>query len=273
MIKFNCSKCDKKIGIPGEYAGKLVRCPRCKQPARVPELELEPIDEFVANSLITDDLDSQDESPDFPNLLDYSQPSQPGHAPASQPAPQPSSPWETAGPKIPCPKCNRSVPADSEFCVLCGSPMPTPQPQMSQPSQRRSARNNYDFAFAGFWRRFAAIILDGFVLSELQFAVTKGLEAIGNPLGVFDFSGIIVTWLYFAISECSDAQATFGKRALGIIVTDLNGNKVSFGRASGRHFAKIISAFTLLIGYLMAAFTSQKQTLHDKIAGCLVIQK
>jgi len=56
MIKFHCSKCDKKIGVPEEYSGKLVRCPRCKQPARVPELELEPLEDQVADSIWTDDL-------------------------------------------------------------------------------------------------------------------------------------------------------------------------------------------------------------------------
>ena len=64
-----------------------------------------------------------------------------------------------------------------------------------------------------------------------------------------------------------------GKKALGIIVTDLNGAKISFSRATGRYFGKILSGLILYIGFLMAAFTQKKQALHDKLAGCLVINK
>jgi uncharacterized RDD family membrane protein YckC len=79
-------------------------------------------------------------------------------------------------------------------------------------------------------------------------------------------------WLYFALME-SMKGATLGKMALGIIVTDLQGNRISFGRATGRYFAKIISSLTILVGYIMAGFTQRKQALHDIIAGCLVINK
>jgi len=83
---------------------------------------------------------------------------------------------------------------------------------------------------------------------------------------------LIGEWLYFALME-SMKGATLGKMALGIIVTDMNGNKITFGRASGRYFAKIISSLTLGVGYIIAGFTQQKQALHDIIAGCLVINK
>jgi len=73
--------------------------------------------------------------------------------------------------------------------------------------------------------------------------------------------------------ESSELQATLGKMALGICVTDKYGNRISFGRATGRHFAKIISSLTLGIGYLAAAFTEKKQALHDIIAGCLVLKR
>lgn len=73
--------------------------------------------------------------------------------------------------------------------------------------------------------------------------------------------------------ESSPTQATLGKMTLGIIVTDTEGKRVSFGRATGRHWAKIISGLILFIGYFMAAFTSRKQALHDIIADCLVVVK
>jgi uncharacterized RDD family membrane protein YckC len=83
---------------------------------------------------------------------------------------------------------------------------------------------------------------------------------------------MIGQWLYFALME-SLKGATLGKMALGIIVTDMNGNSISFGRATGRYFAKIISGLIFCIGYIMAGFTQQKQALHDIIAGCLVVNK
>jgi len=58
--------------------------------------------------------------------------------------------------------------------------------------------------------------------------------------------------------------------ALSMKVTDLQGNRISFARATGRHFAKYISAMILLIGYIMAGFTERKQALHDMITGTLV---
>jgi uncharacterized RDD family membrane protein YckC len=72
--------------------------------------------------------------------------------------------------------------------------------------------------------------------------------------------------------ESSSRQATVGKIALGIEVTDLEGNRLSFGRALGRNLAKIISALILYIGFIMAAFTKRKQALHDMIASALVVK-
>jgi uncharacterized RDD family membrane protein YckC len=79
--------------------------------------------------------------------------------------------------------------------------------------------------------------------------------------------------LYFAIMESSSKQATLGKMVLGIVVTDTDGKRVSFGRAVGRNLGKIISTIILLIGHFMVAFTEKKQGLHDIIANCLVVVK
>jgi uncharacterized RDD family membrane protein YckC len=92
------------------------------------------------------------------------------------------------------------------------------------------------------------------------------LNLVGNLIG------LLVGWLYSALQESSETQATFGKKMMGIVVTDLDGNRISFGRATGRHFAKIPSACVLLIGYIMAAFTERKQALHDMMAGTLVVK-
>jgi uncharacterized RDD family membrane protein YckC len=85
--------------------------------------------------------------------------------------------------------------------------------------------------------------------------------------------GIIIRWLYYALLESSPHQASLGKMALGLIVTDLEGNRIGFGRATGRFFAKFLSALTLGIGYMMAGWTERKQALHDMIAGTRVMRK
>jgi uncharacterized RDD family membrane protein YckC len=84
---------------------------------------------------------------------------------------------------------------------------------------------------------------------------------------------LILDWLYFALMESSSKRATLGKMALGIIVTDLEGKRISFGRATGRFFSKILSGIIIYIGFIMVPFTDKKQGLHDMIAGTLVIAK
>ena len=146
--------------------------------------------------------------------------------------------------------------------------------------------------YAGFWRRFLAYILDSIivitVLVILQVATGLMFEC-GPPetaagevtqagfscesTGIGNLVMLLGGWLYFALMETSSRQATLGKMALGIIVTDADGERLSFGRATGRHFGKFVSALILMIGFIMIAFTSRKQGLHDIMAGCLVTRK
>jgi uncharacterized RDD family membrane protein YckC len=100
-----------------------------------------------------------------------------------------------------------------------------------------------------------------------------------DAMSMHDFSGLafnnfismIIAWLYYALLESSSKQATVGKMALALVVTDLQGRRISFGRATGRHFSKIISGAILMIGFIMAGVTARKQALHDMIAGTLVL--
>jgi uncharacterized RDD family membrane protein YckC len=148
-------------------------------------------------------------------------------------------------------------------------------------------------AYAGFWLRFVAWIIDRIVLQfaggilTLPLAGSIGIRELmrTHPSTPEDFIPLIATmrkffliilvleWLYYALLESSVWQATLGKKALGLEVTDLVGVRITFGRATGRYFARYISFFTLGIGYLMAGFTEKKQALHDMIAGTLVIRK
>ena len=81
---------------------------------------------------------------------------------------------------------------------------------------------------------------------------------------------IAASWLYEALMESSSYQATLGKMIFGMKVTDLYGNRISFARAMGRHFAKILSGMILCIGFIMVGLTERKQGLHDLLAGTLV---
>ena len=87
------------------------------------------------------------------------------------------------------------------------------------------------------------------------------------------FGRILVVWLYHAFLESGPHQSTWGKRAVGLKVTSIRGERISFGHASGRYFGTIITNMTMGIGYLMVAFTDKKQTLHDMIAGTLVVKQ
>lgn len=131
--------------------------------------------------------------------------------------------------------------------------------------------------YAGFWRRVAAFILDGLLVSVVTVPLTLALGGYDyetDPAAASSASTIstVITWLYYALMESSAKQATLGKMALGIVVTDLDGRRIGFGRATGRHFAKILSALIIGIGFLMVAFTARKQGLHDMLAGTLVVK-
>lgn len=133
-------------------------------------------------------------------------------------------------------------------------------------------------AYAGFWLRFCAAFVDGLITSIPGCVIggTWGVMAFEPSIGVrlsTDALGLVVGWLYEALFTSSAYQATPGKMLLGIRVTDMAGERITFARATGRHFAKYVSAIILLIGYIMAAFTERKQALHDLMAGTLVVKK
>src|ERR1700728_2980251 len=157
-------------------------------------------------------------------------------------------------------------------------------------------------AYAGFWLRFVASIIDGLVLG-IPIAILVFLSIASmiptfmhtaqsnpqDPRAAMVFVAAILPrifllvvlaeiggWLYWGLMESSTWQATLGKKALGLYVTDLSGNRPSFGRASGRYFAgrgisyvPSIGGLYFLVDCIVAGFTERKQALHDMIAGCL----
>ena len=150
-------------------------------------------------------------------------------------------------------------------------------------------KNQPHVEYAGFWLRFVAYIIDGIVLIIPSMIINTAFHV--NSM--FDFSTghfrmnpnfdkgnylianlfiIAITWMYYAVMESSAKQATLGKLALKLKVTDMDGGRISFGNATGRYFAKIISGLILCIGYMMAGWTDKKQALHDSMANTLVIK-
>jgi uncharacterized RDD family membrane protein YckC/Tfp pilus assembly protein PilE len=137
--------------------------------------------------------------------------------------------------------------------------------------------------YAGFWKRFIALIIDSIIVFIIMIIIGIALgfagalpSNTGNGAagGLLQFLFSLAAPLFYnALFESSASMATPGKMALGIIVTDMQGNRISFPRALGRNAGKWVSSIILSIGYLMAAFTRRKQALHDIFADCLVVTK
>jgi len=197
-----------------------------------------------------------------------------------------------------CTKCGAQLTDDAKFCATCGTPAgqaPPPQVQ-TQPSLTPAAEKKY--CYAGFWIRFLAHLIDqvvisivGFVFFIIALVFTAGsvmsisdladmedpdpaliLSLVGGWL-IFVIVSAIAQWLYFAFMESSASRGTLGKMALGLQVIGRDGETINFARASGRYFAKFLSAMIMMIGYIMAGFTQKKQALHDILADTYVVKQ
>ncbi len=141
--------------------------------------------------------------------------------------------------------------------------------------------------YGGLAHRFGAYLVDSIIFSVPVFIVgliiqiiapatvtqTNAQAILGSALGLLVLAAVIGSWLYFAYFESSENQATPGKMVFGLKVTDLNGNRISFGKATGRYWAKMISAIPFGLGFIMPFFTQKKQALHDILVGTLVFKK
>jgi uncharacterized RDD family membrane protein YckC/Tfp pilus assembly protein PilE len=152
-----------------------------------------------------------------------------------------------------------------------------PDPLTSVQSAGQPPQAGTGLLYAGFGERAAAAIADGLIayVCSLPFVIpaTMIMESSLGVAVLLQLCGAVVVWLYYALQESGQKRATLGKRWLGLQVWQLNGyTQIGFGRATGRYFAKILSALLLMAGYLMQPFTQRKQALHDKIAGVVVIK-
>ena len=181
--------------------------------------------------------------------------------------------------EILCSSCRAAIPSTSEACPACGQSLrrvevlprgvereqppeavSIPAPAIT-PGLRADGRREY----GGFGRRAAAVLVDDLVVGVPVFLIIR-------TFGAWGVLALLVTWLYDPIMESSRSQATIGKIAFGLIVTDTSFRRISFGRAVGRYFSKILSGLILYVGFLMVAFTPQKRGLHDYIAGTVVLR-
>ena len=174
------------------------------------------------------------------------------------------------------------------------APAPPVPPTTTLPQSAAPSPGDY----AGFWKRVAAYILDGIVLYipgllissltgsaavEATFQQAQ-VQATGNPQAMLEainnyvtgmtpalLLGFVVAWMYYAFCESSAWQATIGKMALGMRVTDLQGKRLTLARSLARYPGMILSSVLLCIGFVMIAWTQRKQGLHDMLAGTLVL--
>ena len=209
-----------------------------------------------------------------------------------------------------CSKCGSTIAETVTLCPVCGQSQTAGQapaePPLLQPTGPAEVTPHWQpmpvVAYAGFWLRFVAHILDGLILGlpvtivVIILVLSSGLgaflrnlpnaadesEAFGNAVGAAFFVGLglivlvalLGAWLYYALFESSSWQATPGKKVLNIFVTDINGAPVSFGRATGRYFSKYITQLIpLFVGFILAGLTERKQALHDMIASTLVLRR
>ena len=133
-------------------------------------------------------------------------------------------------------------------------------------------------AYGGFWIRVVAYLIDAILLTIVYGIVARllGIDIFESDWRHYDpldnLLSLVIGWLYFALLESSERGATVGKMVMGLRVVTSDGQRLSFMNATGRYFAKILSAIILFIGFIMVAFTDRKRGLHDIIAGTLVIK-
>ena len=187
----------------------------------------------------------------------------------------------------------RAAPADGAYrpyAIAEASPYSPPQARLEVAEE---VVRGGKIVYAGFWKRFAAYVIDGFVIGAVNYAIAIPISvfaAVGlggsatsdNPfgsgaaialIGVMYLIQILLPGIYFGWMQSSRHQASLGKMAIGIKVTRGDGAPIQFWRGFGRYYATILSTLIVFIGFLMAAFTERKQALHDMVCDTLVVDK
>jgi len=182
-----------------------------------------------------------------------------------------------------CSKCGAENPDQADFCRACGQAL---EPAPLAPGAAGASGDMLQYGYAGFWERFAALIIDGFILNLMSIPVvivgvvatmamddSSGSDAITAIYYLVYYLGFYaISAIYFVSMESGEKGATFGKRILKMRVVDVEGRRISVGRALGRWASHALSYLTLYIGFLIQPFTARKQALHDMVAGTIVVR-
>jgi uncharacterized RDD family membrane protein YckC len=202
-----------------------------------------------------------------------------------------------------CSKCGAQNFATAQSCQKCGgglsvglAPMPRAVPAQAYATAPAVAYAAVPASrYGGFWLRLLAHLIDhvilGAIVAPLFFMLVlpsilrvineaernrepspELIVAIVSSVFIYVVLAFVGQWLYEALLTSSSWQATLGKRVLQLKVTDEVGNRIGFGRATGRFFAKILSSMFFCIGFIMVGLTDRKRGLHDMLAGTLVMK-
>jgi uncharacterized RDD family membrane protein YckC len=182
-----------------------------------------------------------------------------------------------------CPRCGTWNPEGKLHCKLCGEGL---QPGVAAIDPALLVA--HDFAvharnvpvYGGFWRRAAALIIDSLVmffpLATLR--VLLGLDMMNDwkvdssEWWISAWTELVLSWLYGALLIAGPARGTLGMQVMDLHVTGLQGERVSFARATARYMAQFLSVFALMVGYVMQVFTRRRQTLHDLVSSTVVVR-
>jgi len=200
-----------------------------------------------------------------------------------------------------CSKCGAQNSATVQSCQNCGVTLSSSlaPSQAAAPARAYAAAPPVAYAppsiYGGFWIRLLAHLIDHVILGAVAaplFFITvlpsiiriahqaerdqepspEMIIAIVSSVFVYIALAFVGQWLYEALLTSSSWQGTIGKRVLRLKVVDEAGNRIGFGRATGRFFAKILSSMFLYIGFIMIGFTERKTGLHDMLAGTKVLK-
>lgn len=204
-----------------------------------------------------------------------------------------------------CSQCGAQSTAGAAFCHKCGARLVSNTAGVSSPVLTANYATAVapvppaipvlpEGSYGGFWLRVVAYLVDQLLLgaATLPFLfllvpsfsrVTREAEANQQPgpevifpilasMSLFLAIAFCASWLYEALLTSSSWQGTVGKRILRLKVTDDFGNKISFGRATARFFAKILSGWVMYVGFIMVAFMERKRGLHDVICNTQVLR-
>mgnify|MGYP002477815499 CR=1 FL=1 len=212
-----------------------------------------------------------------------------------------------------CITCGTRNADDDNYCSNCGAPLPSERPTTEQnKSQSTSSRKHYSPPpprenpaeaaiknpppppidetesppatatknYAGFIQRGIAAFIDYLLIQMMvivSLATAEELHLLDHmdelSMALISIATLPIVWLYHAGLEASALQGTLGKRTIGIKVTDEQGRRCHLGQTTKRFFGKFLSALILGLGFLMMIPSPRNQTLHDKLAGCLVMKR